>query len=500
MNLLVINPPVPADDQWAAKASWYLREENHAAPDSTPMPPHFLPAILGQVRQRLGKDLKVKILDGLLEPFDQETAREIARKFKADAALVMASVDFIAHDCSFAQLPCPSFVQICPVTADPREACGLYPLKGDYFLFGGESEASLAEALLELRDCGRVVQAPGLIRRGPDGAMSLSSPPKVDQATLAPPAYDLLPMSAYLECQIRWEPDPRRHESALIKSMKGCLFSCIFCTCSSEGQRARYKSPEQVLAEMNLLKNEHGISRFVFLDPEFGVNLPRAKDICRGIIQGRLNISFLICNRVDLVDDELLGLLARAGCEGVRYGIESADPDVQKLINKKIDLERAKKAIAATSRAGLKVNLFFMLGLPGETAKTIDLNARFILDTQADSYSLGRVFLIPNTSLYQTMQHEGRLLERDWQHYRRADTYQFRHDYYPDLKSLQRAERRLSSVINRKRLSSYRKGPLNLRLFLFLGSFDFFTQRFKENFPRAYQRCRSFTLRLFGLK
>jgi len=95
MNLLVINPPVPADDQWATKACWYLREENHAAPDSTPMPPHFLPAILGQVRQRLGKDLKVKILDGLLEPFDQETAREIARKFKADAALVMASVDFI---------------------------------------------------------------------------------------------------------------------------------------------------------------------------------------------------------------------------------------------------------------------------------------------------------------------------------------------------------------------------------------------------------------------
>ena len=490
MRLLVVIPPLPGPPHWLASAKWYLREENHAAPDSTPMPPHFAPAILGVVRQRLGEELEVKVLDGLLKPFTHQELVEVARDFRADAAFVLAGLDLLRHDCSFAALPCPSFVQITPVTVDPLEALERYELQGEYFIYGGETEATLAEALWRLSRGQSLEDCPGLVINSAQGPVRTPAPPVSDMSSFALPAYDLFDIPAYLEHQRRIEPRRAYHDSALIKTMKGCLFSCTFCTCSSPGQHPRYKSPAQVVEELKLLKQRYEVKRVVFIDPEFGVDVQRAKEICRGMIREGLGMRFLICNRVELIDEQLLELLRQAGCEKVRYGIETADPLVMARINKKINLPRAADAIRRTRAAGLEVDLFFLVGLPGETDRTIYLNAKFIVATQADNYSVGRLFLIPNTRLYEEMKAAGRILEWDWERYRKADTYQFHHEHYPDLASIDRAYRRLLNLINSRRLTTYRKGPLNQRLFLFIGALPVFSLWLRYRAPRLHSLLR----------
>lgn len=486
MRLLVVIPPLPGPGHWLSDSPWYLREENHAAPDSTPMPPHFAPAILGVVRRRMGSALTVKVMDGMLEPLTPDEVREAAIEFGAEAAFVLAGLDLLTHDCAFADLPCPVFVQITPVTIDPDEALDLYDLPGDYFLHGGETETTLAEAISRLDTGQGLEDCPGLVIKGDGGWRRTAPPGRSDMESFAPPAYDLFDYSAYLARQAEAEPDVDRRGSALLKTMKGCLYSCVFCTCSTPGQTARYKSVSQVVDELRLLRESYGVSRVVFIDPEFGVDLSRAKAVCRGIIEAGLNLGFSICNRVELMDEELVALLVAAGCEGIRYGIETADPAVMKRIDKRVDLVRASESIRATRGAGLPVNLFFLVGLPGETRRTIRLNARFIVENQADSYSMGRLFLIPNTKLYDQVKAEGRLIETDWERYRLADSYQFRHDYYPDLESIKESERRLNNLVNRKRLTSYRMGGLNLRLYLFLSSFSVFSIWLKKCSPRLY--------------
>jgi len=487
VRLLFVNPPLPA----GASCPWYLREENHAGPDSTPMAPHFGPAVLGCVRAAFRGPLEVKVMDGLLEGFSPEGLAQVAREWGADAAFVLLGLDYLEHDARFAELPCPTLAQICPVTVDPAEAVALYALKVPYLIFGGETEMTVAAALNELTETGRIEHTPGVfINREGEVRRPTGAPQPSDMGAYPLPAYDLFNIPAYLARQTAQEQRTQYHYSAFVKTMKGCLFQCVFCTCSSPGQQARCKGAAQVIEEIKLLAARYGFRRFVFLDSEFGVSLARAKDICRRLIESGLGVSFLVNNRIDLMDAELVGLMKAAGCELVRYGIESADPKVMARINKRVDLERAAKAIRLTRAAGIQVNLFFLVGLPGEDAQTPRLNARFIIDNQADSYSMGRLFLIPNTALYRQLKEEGRLLARDWQRYRRGDDYQFRHDYYRDLRHIKRAERELLNAVNRARLTSYRMGRLNERLYAFISSFGLFSIHAKERLPRLYYFCK----------
>lgn len=491
MKLLVVIPPVPSIDG-RPKYPWYLREENHSSPDSTPMPPHFAPTMVGRVRQEFGKGLQVMVRDGLLHSFSLDELRHEVIEWGADAVLLMIGMDILEHDAYFADLPCPVIAQMCPVTLDPVDAIALYGLKIPYFLYGGESEQSLAAALKELSVSGEIVTAPGIVINR-DGAVAKTIfPDPSDLQTFALPAYDLFPMWEYLARQKQLEKRPEYWNSALLKTMKGCLFKCVFCTCSAAGQQARYKSVEQVVGEIEYLRNNYGIDRFVIIDSEFGVNLPRAKEICRQLIEKKMSVRYLVNNRVDLVDEELVGLMKESGCELMRFGIESADPKVQRKIEKKIDLVRAAQSIRITRAAGIPVNLFFLVGLPGEDGETLRMNADFIVNNQADSYSMGRVFLIPNTVLYRQIKSEGKLLVSDWQLYRENEMYQFSHEYYHDLRQLKHAERHLLNMINRKRLTSYKMGRMNERIYMFLSSFGVFSFFVKEKFPRIHRVCKAF--------
>lgn len=490
MKLLFINPPLHQNDY----NYWYLREENHAAYDSTPMPPHFAPAILGHLRHYFKGNLEIKVMDGLLNPFSPEEAKNVVKEWGADAALVLLGIDILESDAIYADLPCPTFAQICPVTVDPAEAVQLYGLRIPYFIFGGETEQSLTSALNELAETGSIEHAPGILINHQGKPLIKTGWPQMTNMTTYPlPAYDLFDMKAYLDRQQTLEKREDYRYSALIKTMKGCIFQCIFCTCSSPGQQARYKSAAQIIEELKLLKEKYGFKRFVFIDPEFGVNLKRAKEICHKLLDEKLNITYLICNRIELVDKELLHLLKDSGCEMIRFGIETADPKVMEKINKQLDLNRAAETIKLTRDIGIPVHVFFLIGLPCEDAETIRLNAEFIINNQADSYSVGRAFLIPNTALYNQLKQADKLLVTDWQRYRKNEDYQFRHDYYKDLKQLKRAERRLLNIINRARLTSYRMGKWNERVYAFLSSFGLFSIYMKERLPGLYH---FFTVRI----
>ncbi|MCL4491203.1 MAG: B12-binding domain-containing radical SAM protein [Nitrospirae bacterium] len=450
------------------------------------MPPYFAPAVLGYARHSFKGELEVKVMDGLLHSFSPEEVRKTADEWGADAAFVLLGIDLLESDASFAELSCPVFAQICPVTVDPEEAIELYGLSIPYFIYGGETEVTLVSALRELSDTGSVEHTPGLVINHHGTATRKTEWPKVsDMATYPLPAYDLFDIPEYISRQVLVESRENYRYSALVKTMKGCLFQCIFCTCSSPGQQARYKSAAQVIEELKMLKG-YGFHRVVFIDQEFGVNINRAKDICKRISAEGLNIRYLVNNRIDLVDEELMYFMKASGCEMVRYGIESADPKVMARINKKVDLRRASDAIKITRAAGIPVNLFFLIGLPGEDKETLRLNADFIINNQADSYSMGRVFLIPNTALYKQVKEEGRILVRDWQLYRKNEGYQFKHEYYKSFKQLKRAERKLLNLINRARLTTYRVGRWNERIYAFLSSFSVFSIHMKERFPKLY--------------
>lgn len=167
-------------------------------------------------------------------------------------------------------------------------------------------------------------------------------------------------------------------EEAIVLTSRGCPYGCLFCyTPRAFGRRIRYHSTGRVLEEMSWL-NRRGISRFWLADPSFSFNRTRTQEVLEGILRRGINASLWLETRADLVDEELLGLMAKAGVRLVAYGLESASEKVLDLLGKNLSLDSLRRAVSMSRARGLDVELFSQYGLPGETREDAIQTLEFV--------------------------------------------------------------------------------------------------------------------------
>lgn len=170
--------------------------------------------------------------------------------------------------------------------------------------------------------------------------------------------------------------DPTGKDRIIIFSSRGCASGCTFCyTPQASGRRIRYHSIDRIIAELRHLASK-GARDFWFADPNFAASRKRLVALLEAIIAQVPGITFWCQTRYDLMDQELAALLKAAGAHTVAFGLESADLDVLKRIDKRLDTEKMAEAVGIVQQAGIEVELFTLFGLPGETfpraCKTLD--------------------------------------------------------------------------------------------------------------------------------
>ena len=198
---------------------------------------------------------------------------------------------------------------------------------------------------------------------------------------------DTLP-SPYLDGTLRCQGKAR----AILLSSRGCTSTCTFCyTPRASNQTVRFHSVERVLEEMHCLHERDNITDFWFADPNFAWSRERLKTVLEAIIDQAPWARFWCQTRYNLVDKKLLALLRRAGAHTIAFGLESADRATLKKIKKGLVPDDISRAIRLTQEAGIKVELFTLFGLPGETpAKaraTLDFVRRHDIEISGNSIS-----------------------------------------------------------------------------------------------------------------
>jgi radical SAM superfamily enzyme YgiQ (UPF0313 family) len=172
--------------------------------------------------------------------------------------------------------------------------------------------------------------------------------------------------------------DLHQHKVAVMLSSRGCTFRCAFCyTPRAFGYRIRAHSVKRILSDMEICAKAH-IKRFFFADPAFTFDKKRVTAIMQGIIKRHWKIEIWCETRTDLVDEKLLRLMAKAGVKYIAYGLESADPAVNKILRKPVDLKNFEKIIMATHKAGITPEVFTLYGLPGQTLKSSIKTVEFL--------------------------------------------------------------------------------------------------------------------------
>jgi len=268
----------------------------------------------------------------------------------------------------------------------------------------GEAEFSFVELVKRLQDGKPLDAVEGLIFRKETRIISNPPPKPISPLDQIPyPAREELKMRLYGE------------NAGTIFTSRGCPQQCVFCSRPVFGRRWRGHSPEYVLEEIEQLMKEYDMSTLSVLDDNFTVDLDRAESILDGIIakKWKLDIYFWNGMRADHMTKTLVTKLKKAGCTAINFGVESVDPDVMSFIRKGVSLEQIETAIRLTRQAGIRANVFLMIGNPGDTAKSADKIVEFVENVHVDGVHLSIATPLLGTKFWDWAEKNGRWLDCD---------------------------------------------------------------------------------------
>ena len=214
------------------------------------------------------------------------------------------------------------------------------------------------------------------------------------------PNLDLLP-AAYTGFQGGINIDLRRQLEFLITS-RGCPAACSFCNSPQFwGRNLRFRSPQSMVDEIRALADRYGLIYFAIRDDTFTADRRRVMEFCRLLLEARLFILWSCQSRVSAVDDEMLLSMRRAGCDCIQYGVESGSPVILAALGKRITPEQIVRASAATRRVGIRLSLYLMTGVPGETENELAESLLLLETVRADDGQVSPLAYYPGTLLFE---------------------------------------------------------------------------------------------------
>ncbi|MGB9637232.1 MAG: B12-binding domain-containing radical SAM protein, partial [Microgenomates group bacterium] len=229
------------------------------------------------------------------------------------------------------------------------------------------------------------------------------------------PAWDLMPPARYRIVPIL-EP-AKAFPVAPILTSRGCPYNCSFCASNvTWGRRIRFRSPENVIEEIKLLKEKYGVREIHFSDDNFTMDIERAEKICDLLIKEKIGLPWQCPNgvRIDRLTLPLLKKMKASGCYAVGLGIESGDQGILNMNQKNLDLKIVPTVLRNLQKVGIESYGFFILGLPGDTRKTIKKTIDFALENPFDRVWFNLFTPYPGSPAFPAWLGKRKFEEIDW--------------------------------------------------------------------------------------
>lgn len=280
----------------------------------------------------------------------------------------------------------------------------------------GEGEETMLELVNSYTNKAQLRQIRGIAYLGDDNQAVRTPPrPYIEDLDRIPfPARDLIPQDLFVPNA----HNARFRQCSSLLTSRGCPYNCSFCAARIvSGQRYRMHSADYVLEEMRMLKKTYGARQLLITDDTFTLNHPRLTEICHRMIDERLDLQWFCFSQVTAVNPEVLGLIKRAGCYNIGFGVESAEPEVLKSMGKNIKPEQAVEAVQMANAAGLKTQAFYVFGTPGETRAQMEHTVRFSGEVDATMAFFNMLVPYPGTKDFSFFFKGVPLAEIEWENF-----------------------------------------------------------------------------------
>jgi anaerobic magnesium-protoporphyrin IX monomethyl ester cyclase len=188
-----------------------------------------------------------------------------------------------------------------------------------------------------------------------------------------------------------------------IITSRGCPASCSFCSSPKFwGKGIRFRSPRSIVDEIRYIRDRYGLIYFSIRDDTFTADRERVLEFCRLLLREKVYILWNCQSRVNVVDEEIISWMKRAGCECIQLGVESGSPRVLKALGKGITPEQVKRAAQTARRAGIQLSVYLIAGVPDESEDDLKQTLSLLDAIKAHDGQISPLAYYPGTRLYET--------------------------------------------------------------------------------------------------
>jgi anaerobic magnesium-protoporphyrin IX monomethyl ester cyclase len=182
--------------------------------------------------------------------------------------------------------------------------------------------------------------------------------------------------------------------------MRGCPYSCRWCSRAVYGESYRRRSPRLVVDEIEQVVAHYHPDSLWFVDDVFTINHKWLQAFTDEVERRGVRVPYECITRADRLDERAVGLLKRSGCFRVWIGAESGSQKILDAMDRRVTVEQVRNMIQLSKKHGIETGTFIMLGYPGETAADIEQTIEHLKASDPDQFTITVSYPIKGTSFY----------------------------------------------------------------------------------------------------
>lgn len=211
-----------------------------------------------------------------------------------------------------------------------------------------------------------------------------------------------------------FNPSIKRYPYVTDLTSRGCPGKCTFCMAPGfYGRRVRARSPENVLAGFRRHLAQ-GYREVYLRDEMFTTSQRRVRAICQGMIDEKMDLTWLCSGKIGSLDYDTLSLMKQAGCHTLKIGVESGSQQILDNVKKGITLDQTERTFAWCRDLGLMTHAHLLVGSPGETPETLKQTVAFLKKIKPTTVTFGVTTPYPGTPLFEQVADQHAHLRSEW--------------------------------------------------------------------------------------
>ncbi|HEX3470709.1 MAG TPA: radical SAM protein [Silvibacterium sp.] len=400
--------------------SYHLYYDRKQAERQQPYPPLGTLYAAALVREA---GFSVALFDTMIEDPDAGFQRALAEYRPRIVVVCEDSFNFLSKMClsrmrevsfKMREHAAQSGIPVIVHGSDSSDQVSAYLNEGFLAVLLGECEQTLVELLhAALRDGQRTNwKIPGLAYLITSNGQIVQTGMRTRETDLDQypfPARDMVSIDRYSSI---WRTHHGRSSTNLVAS-RGCPFRCNWCAKPIYGNKFLLRSADSVAEEMQLLKQQYGVEHLWFADDIFALNRHWVREFADAVERRDAALPFKIQSRADLMTNETVAALKRAGCEEVWMGAESGSQAILDAMDKGLAVGSIRDARENLRAAGIRAAFFLQFGYPGETLNEIEETISLVRACRPDDIGVSVSYPLPGTVFHQKVR-EQLGVKRNW--------------------------------------------------------------------------------------